>query len=117
MRGLPGVTLVDARGADDREPTQHLPRGGAEGGHREAAHDARLRAREPTLLALEAELTVVLVGDARGDVVGKPQEPVVKVIRLFMQQLVLLLLKRGALARSVRAHSPRAARSAHCRRR
>ena len=82
MRGLPGVTLVDARGADDCEPAQHLPRGGAEGGHREAAHDARLRAREPTLLALEAELTVVLVGDAHGDVLGKPQEPVVKLAKV-----------------------------------
>ena len=27
--GLPGVTLVDARGADDGEPAQHMPRGGA----------------------------------------------------------------------------------------
>ena len=30
---------------------------------------------KPTLLALEAKLTVVLVGDAHGDVLGKPQEP------------------------------------------
>ena len=57
--GFPGVTLVDARGADDCEPAQHLPRGGAQCSHREAAHDARLRAREPAFLALEAELTVV----------------------------------------------------------
>ena len=49
--GLPGVALVNARGADDCEPAQHVPRGGAEGGHREAAHDARLRAREPAFLA------------------------------------------------------------------
>ena len=27
--GLPGVALVDARGADDCEPAQHMPRGGA----------------------------------------------------------------------------------------
>ena len=76
--GLTGVTLVNARGTDDREPAQHVPRGGAEGGHREAAHDARLRAREPAFLALEAELAVVLVGDAHGDVICKPQEPVVE---------------------------------------
>ena len=31
MCGLPGVALVDARGADDGEPAQHMPRGGAEG--------------------------------------------------------------------------------------
>ena len=60
MCGLPGVTLVDARGADDGEPAQHMLRSGAEGSHREAAHDARLRAREPTSLALEAELTVTI---------------------------------------------------------
>ena len=59
MCGLPGITLVDARGADDGEPAQHMPRGGAEGSHREAAHDARLRAREPAFLALETELAVV----------------------------------------------------------
>ena len=27
--GLPGVALVDARGADDCEPAQHMQRGGA----------------------------------------------------------------------------------------
>ena len=86
---ISGVTLVDARGADDREPAQHVPRGGAEGGHREAAHDARLRAREPTLLALEAELTVVLVEDAHGDVLGKPQEPVVKLAKVPEHVLIL----------------------------
>ena len=36
MCGLPGVALVDARGADDGKPAQHMPRGGAEGSHREA---------------------------------------------------------------------------------
>ena len=75
---LPGVVLVDARGADDCEPAQHMPRGGAEGGHREAAHNAHLRARTPPFLALEAELAVVLVGDAPGDVVGEPQETVIE---------------------------------------
>ena len=95
MRGLPGVTLVDARGADDCEPAQHLPRGGAEGGHREAAHDARLRAREPTLLALEAELTVVLVGDALGDVLGKPQEPVVKLAKVPEHERVGFLMQQS----------------------
>ena len=68
MRGLPGVTLVDAHGADDCKPAQRLPRGGAEGGYREAVHDARLRAREPAFVACKAELTVVLVGDAHGNI-------------------------------------------------
>ena len=44
MRRLPGVVLVDARGADNGQPAQHLARGGAERNHREAAHDTRLGA-------------------------------------------------------------------------
>ena len=50
---FPGVVLVDARGADDGQTTQHVARSGAERDHREAAHDARLRTREPCLLALD----------------------------------------------------------------
>ena len=44
-RRLPGVVLVDARGADNGQPAQHLARGGAERDHREAAYDTRLGAR------------------------------------------------------------------------
>ena len=51
-RRLPGVVLVDARGADDGQPAQHVARGGAERDHREAARDTRLRAREPRLSSL-----------------------------------------------------------------
>ena len=39
-RRLAGVVLVDAWGAYDGEPPQHVARGGAERDHREAAHDA-----------------------------------------------------------------------------
>ena len=70
--GLSGVTLVDARRADDREPAQHVPRGGAEGGHREAAHDARFRAREPAILALEARDAKFIGGKSR-PAPGKPR--------------------------------------------
>ena len=51
-RRLAGVVLVDAWGAYDGEPPQHVARGGAERDHREAAHDAGLRARAPPGLAL-----------------------------------------------------------------
>ena len=37
-RRLAGVVLVDAWGAYDGEPPQHVARGGAERDHREAAH-------------------------------------------------------------------------------
>ena len=77
-RRLAGVVLVDARGADDGEPPQHVARGGAERHHREAAHDAGLRARAPRVLALEAEHAVVLLGHALGDGVRELQEPVVE---------------------------------------
>ena len=66
-RRLASVVLVDARGADDGETTQQLAGGAAERNDGEAAHDARLGAREPALHALEAERArraVVLVGDA-----------------------------------------------------
>ena len=57
-RRLAGVVLVDAWGAYayDGEPPQHVARGGAERDHREAAHDAGLRARAPRVLALEADV-------------------------------------------------------------
>ena len=61
-RRLASFVLVDARGADDGEPPQQLAGGAAERNHGEAAHDARLDAREPALHALEAERAVVLVG-------------------------------------------------------
>jgi hypothetical protein len=54
-RRLAGIVLVDARGADNGEPPQHVARGGAERDHRQAAHDAGLRARAPCGLTLEAE--------------------------------------------------------------
>ena len=48
-------------GATNGLPPQHVAHGGAERNHRQAAHDANLRARESCLLALEAEHAVVLV--------------------------------------------------------
>ena len=49
-RRLAGVVLVDAWGAYDGEPPQHVARGGAERDHREVAHDAGLRTRAPPVL-------------------------------------------------------------------
>ena len=50
----------------------------AERDHREAAHDARLRARAPHHLALEAQLAVVLLRHALGDTLDELHEPVVE---------------------------------------
>ena len=77
-RRLPGVVLVDARRAYDGEPAQHVARRRAERDHREAAHDARLRARAPHHLALEAQLAVVLLRHALGDTLDELHEPVVE---------------------------------------
>ena len=52
----------------DGQSMQHVARSGAQRDRREAAHDARHRAREPCLLALGARHAVVLVGHALGDV-------------------------------------------------
>ena len=81
-RRLASVVLVDARGADDGEPPQQLAGGAAERNHGEAAHDARLGAREPALHALEAERAVVLVGDAPGNVAGELDKPVVELAKV-----------------------------------
>ena len=100
-RRLAGVVLVDARGADDGEPPQHVARGGAEPDHREAAHVAGLRARAPRVLALEAEHAVVLLGHALGDGVRKLQEPVVELAEVDEDERLydplVTLLSRGTV--------------------
>ena len=103
-RRLAGVVLVDARGADDGEPPQHVARGGAERHHREAAHDAGLRARAPRVLALEAEHAVVLLGHALGDGVRKLQEPVVELAEVAEDERLYdpVLVDEVALAPALR---------------